>query len=350
MNEILSKVILSPQQSLRDALKLINSQALQVALVTDPQQRLLGVITDGDIRRGLLDNLSLDANVTQVMNTTPTTASPLVTKKQLLALMNQHSILAIPIVKDGTVVGLETLKSAQQRSKFDNPVLIMAGGFGTRLKPLTDRCPKPMLKVGDKPLLEIAISNFSLAGFSNFYLSTHYMPEQIKDYFGDGSKWNINITYLHEDTPLGTGGAVGMLPKETPSLPTIVMNGDILTKVDFQLLLRFHEENQSDATMCVREYDYQIPYGVINGEGNRITQMTEKPIQRFFVNAGIYVINPELINKVEPNVYVDMPSLLESKIAENGNVLMYPIHEYWLDIGRMDDFKQAQVDVCALGF
>lgn len=350
MNEILSKVILSPQQSLRDALELINSQALQVALVTDPQQRLLGVITDGDIRRGLLDNLSLDANVTQVMNTTPTTASPLVTKKQLLTLMHQHSILAIPIVKDDIVVGLETLKSAQQQSQFDNPVLIMAGGFGTRLKPLTDRCPKPMLKVGDKPLLEIAINNFIVAGFSNFYLSTHYMPEQIKDYFGDGSKWNINITYLHEDTPLGTGGAVGMLPKETPSLPTIVMNGDILTKVDFQLLLRFHEENQSDATMCVREYDYQIPYGVINGEGNRITQMTEKPIQRFFVNAGIYVINPELINKVEPNVYVDMPSLLESKIAENGNVLMYPIHEYWLDIGRMDDFKQAQVDVCALGF
>ena len=350
MNEILSKVILSPQQSLRDALELINSQALQVALVTDPQQRLLGVITDGDIRRGLLDNLSLDANVTQVMNIAPTTASPLVTKKQLLALMQQHSILAIPIVKDDIVVGLETLKSVQQQSKFENPVLIMAGGFGTRLKPLTDRCPKPMLKVGDKPLLEIAISNFILAGFSNFYLSTHYMPEQIKDYFGDGSKWNINITYLHEDTPLGTGGAVGMLPKEIPALPTIVMNGDILTKVDFQLLLRFHEENQSDATMCVREYDYQIPYGVINGEGNKITQMTEKPIQRFFVNAGIYVINPELINKVEPNVYVDMPSLLESKIAENGNVLMYPIHEYWLDIGRMDDFKQAQVDVCALGF
>ena len=284
------------------------------------------------------------------MNIAPTTASPLVTKKQLLALMQQHSILAIPIVKDDIVVGLETLKSVQQQSKFENPVLIMAGGFGTRLKPLTDRCPKPMLKVGDKPLLEIAISNFILAGFSNFYLSTHYMPEQIKDYFGDGSKWNINITYLHEDTPLGTGGAVGMLPKEIPALPTIVMNGDILTKVDFQLLLRFHEENQSDATMCVREYDYQIPYGVINGEGNKITQMTEKPIQRFFVNAGIYVINPELINKVEPNVYVDMPSLLESKIAENGNVLMYPIHEYWLDIGRMDDFKQAQVDVCALGF
>ncbi|MCL1057800.1 nucleotidyltransferase family protein [Shewanella gelidimarina] len=350
MSDILSKVILSPQQSLRDALALINSQALQVALVTDAKLHLLGVITDGDIRRGLLDNLSLDAKVTLVMNTEPRTASPMVSKKQLLALMQQHSILAIPIVKDGILIDLETLKSVQQQTQFENRVLIMAGGFGTRLKPLTDCCPKPMLKVGDKPLLEIAISNFIQAGFSNFYLSTHYMPEQIRDYFGDGSKWNINITYLHEDTPLGTGGAVGMLPKETPALPTIVMNGDILTKVDFQLLLKFHDENQSDATMCVREYDYQIPYGVINGEGNRITQMTEKPIQRFFVNAGIYVINPELIGNVEPNVYVDMPSLLESKIADNGNVLMYPIHEYWLDIGRMDDFKQAQVDVCTLGF
>ncbi|MBW8186490.1 nucleotidyltransferase family protein [Shewanella nanhaiensis] len=350
MSPILSKVTISPDKTLRDALELINSQALQVALVIDHNQHLLGVITDGDIRRGLLNNLSLDAIVTQVMNTNPRTAAPSTSKKKLLQLMQQHSILSIPLVKDNILVGLETLKSAQQQTHYANPVLIMAGGFGTRLKPLTDRCPKPMLKVGDKPLLEIALFNFIQAGFTNFYISTHYMPEQIQQHFGDGSQWNINITYVHEDTPLGTGGAVGLLPKSIPQLPTIVMNGDILTKVDFQLLLKFHDDNNADATMCVREYDYQIPYGVISGTGSRITGMIEKPIQRFFVNAGIYVINQEIIKSVAANTYIDMPTLLEQKIADDGHVLMFPIHEYWLDIGQMDDFKQAQADICAIGF
>ncbi|MCZ4336793.1 nucleotidyltransferase family protein [Shewanella colwelliana] len=350
MSQILSNVTISPDKTLRDALQLINSQALQVALVTDNNQRLLGIITDGDIRRGLLSNLSLDAKVTEVMNINPKTASPSTSKKQLLQLMKQHSILSIPLVKNQVLVGLETLKSAQQQSHYENPVLIMAGGFGTRLKPLTDKCPKPMLKVGNRPLLEIALSNFIQAGFTNFYISTHYMPEQIKSHFGDGSQWNVNITYVHENEPLGTGGAVGLLPKDLPQLPAIVMNGDILTKVDFQLLLKFHHENNADATMCVREYDYQIPYGVISGTGNRITDMVEKPVQRFFVNAGIYVINQDIIKSVSANTYIDMPTLLEKKIADEGQVLMFPIHEYWLDIGRMDDFKQAQVDICAIGF
>ncbi len=159
----------------------------------------------------------------------------------------------------------------------------MAGGFGTRLRPLTDHCPKPMLKIGDKPILETVIRNFIKAGFVNFYISTHYMPEQIHQHFGDGSDLGVNISYVHEDTPLGTGGAIGLLPEDMPrDLPLIMINGDVLTKVDFQRLLNFHMENNADATMCVREYDYQIPYGVINGEGNRITSMVEKPIQRFF--------------------------------------------------------------------
>ncbi|ABV37706.1 mannose-1-phosphate guanyltransferase [Shewanella sediminis HAW-EB3] len=349
MSQILSKVTISPEKTLRDALELINSQALQVALVTDHDKHLLGVITDGDIRRGLLNNLSLDALVTEVMNRNPRTASPSTSKKKLLQLMQQHSILSIPLVKDHILVGLETLKSAQQQTNHANPVLIMAGGFGTRLKPLTDKCPKPMLKVGNKPILEIALFNFIQAGFSNFYISTHYMPEQIKEHFGDGSQWNVKISYLHEETPLGTGGAVGLLPTDIPQLPAIVMNGDILTKVDFQLLLKFHEDNDADATMCVREYDYQIPYGVISGSGNRITDMVEKPVQRFFVNAGIYVINQDIIKSVSANTYIDMPTLLEQKIADKGEVLMFPLHEYWLDIGRMDDFKQAQVDICAFG-
>lgn len=342
-------VALRPEQSIRDALEIINTHALQVALIINEKDNLLGVVTDGDIRRGLLKNLSLDAKVASVMNTSPTTASYNTSKSKLINIMESNSILAIPLIENDRIVGLETLKSALIKPCYQNPVLLMAGGFGTRLRPLTDNCPKPMLKVGNKPLLEMTLMNFVKAGFVNFYISTHFMQEQIKEYFGDGNKWNINIHYIHEEFPLGTAGALGLLPKDLPNLPLIMMNGDVLTKVDFQRLLEFHNDNHADATMCVREYDYQIPYGVINGIGNKIISMDEKPIQRFFVNAGIYVVSPALIASVEKDIAVDMPTLLERKIQDTGNVLMFPLHEYWLDIGRLDDFNRAQADINALG-
>ncbi|GAA0789706.1 MULTISPECIES: nucleotidyltransferase family protein [Pseudomonadati] len=342
-------VALAPKQSIRDALEIINLHALQVALVVDENEQLKGVVTDGDIRRALLNNLTLDQPVDLVMNHNPITAQFDTPKQKLIRLMEQKSILAIPLIKDGRVAGLQTLKQALNQPFYDNPVLIMAGGFGTRLRPLTDNCPKPMLKVGNKPLLEMTILNFAKAGFVNFYISTHFMPDQIKDYFGDGNRLNVNITYLHEDSPLGTGGALGLLPNDIPDLPLIMMNGDVLTKVDVQRLLEFHNENQAHATMCVREYEYQIPYGVINGNGNTVVSMEEKPTQRFFVNAGIYVVSPEIIKQVSENQVIDMPTLLDNKIQVGGKVLMFPLHEYWLDIGRLDDFNRAQADICALG-
>ncbi len=265
--------------------------------------------------------------------------------------MNEHDVLFIPIVEEHKLVGLETLHSALvTKPSYKNPVFIMAGGFGTRLRPLTDNCPKPMLKVGDKPILETLIKGFIKAGFHNFYISTHYMPEQIQQHFGDGSDLGVNISYVHENIPLGTGGALGLLPEDMPKdLPLLMINGDILTNVDFQRLLKFHMESDADATMCVREYDYQIPYGVINGEGSKITSMVEKPVQRFFVNAGIYVVSPQVIQSVEKNKKIDMPTLLELHMEKRQKVLMFPIHEYWLDIGRIDDFNRAQVDISNLG-
>ncbi|ABU69678.1 MULTISPECIES: nucleotidyltransferase family protein [Vibrio] len=343
-------VLLTPTATILEALEIINREALRVALVVDEHQHLLGVVTDGDIRRGLLSNLPLTDPIAMVMNTNPTTASVGTEREELIDLMESKGILSVPLLKNAQVVGLETLQGALCRPKYENPVFIMAGGFGTRLKPLTDTCPKPMLKVGGKPILETLIRNFIKAGFQNFYISTHYMPEQIENYFGDGTDLGVNITYVHEDEPLGTGGALGLLPDDLPKgLPLIMMNGDVLTKVDFQRLLDFHNENQADATMCVREYDYQIPYGVINGEGNKITSMVEKPIQRFFVNAGIYVVSPQVINSVPQNHKIDMPTLLEQHMEQRNNILMFPIHEYWLDIGRMDDFNRAQADIHSLG-
>lgn len=345
------KAILSPLQTIKIALEIIDSEALRVALVVSDDNSLLGVVTDGDIRRGLLAGKGLDSPVSEVMNSNPVTGKALSSREELIELMNKFDILFIPIIDKGKLIGLETLHGALvDKPCYENPVFIMAGGFGTRLKPLTDSCPKPMLKIGNKPILETVIRSFVKAGFVNFYISTHYMPEQIVNYFGDGTGLGVKITYVHENEPLGTGGALGLLPKSLPiDLPLILMNGDVLTKVDFQRLLDFHQENQADATMCVREYDYQIPYGVINGEGNKIKSMIEKPIQRFFINAGIYVVSPRVINSVPMNCRIDMPTLLERHMEERDNVLMFPIHEYWLDIGRMDDFNRAQADIHTLG-
>ncbi|RDL44017.1 alcohol dehydrogenase [Marinomonas piezotolerans] len=351
MSHSWQKALISGSSSIKKALRIIDSEALRVALVVTPDRKLLGIITDGDIRRALLDGLSLEEPVSKIMNTSPIIASDSATKDQLVALMEKHQALSVPIVgQDGVVTGLETLHSALSKKRYQNPVFIMAGGFGTRLKPLTDNCPKPMLKVGDKPILETVIKSFIASGFNNFYISTHYMPEQIHEHFKGGEELGVSIFYVHEESPLGTGGALGLLPDNIPqNLPLIMINGDVLTTVNFERLLKFHEENNADATMCVREYDYQIPYGVINGEGNRITSMVEKPVHRFFVNAGIYVLSPRVVNSVEKNERIDMPSLLEKHMRDRQNILMFPIHEYWLDIGRMDDFKRAQVDIHTLG-
>lgn len=343
-------ILIKPYQPIRDALQLIDSESLRIALVVDDQFRLLGVVTDGDVRRGLLKNLSINSPVYMVMNTKPLTAKLGTARKELVKFMEKEQLLAIPLMDGNKVAGLETLQRVGQHSKYQNPVFIMAGGFGMRLRPLTDNCPKPMLKVGDKPILEIVLNSFVNAGFVNFYISTHYLPEMIHDYFGDGSKWNVKINYVHEEEPLGTGGALGLLPSDIPDLPLILINGDVLTNVDFERVLEFHNKHDAAATMCVRDYEYQVPFGVIQGEGNKVTSMVEKPVQRFFVNAGIYIVSPKIRSLVRQNFRIDMPTLLEQSISQHQNVLMFPIHEYWLDIGRIEDYNRAQTDIMNLEF
>lgn len=349
MTQQWKNVLIKPHNTIRDALEIINREALRIALVVGDAQELLGVVTDGDIRRGLLNNLELSSQVALVMNENPITVNAGVSSHKLNALMSSHGILSVPVVENGKVIGLETIQTIDKRS-YENPVFIMAGGFGTRLKPLTDNCPKPMLKIGNKPILETVIRSFVRSGFKNLYISTHFMPSVIMDYFGNGEAFGANIRYIHEDNPLGTGGALGLLPDDlSDDLPLIMMNGDVLTNVDFERVLQYHCENNADATICVREYDYQIPYGVITGDGNKIVSMQEKPVHHFFVNAGIYVVSPRIFKSVPKNHRIDMPTLLEGCMQEQDNILMFPIHEYWLDIGRMDDFKRAQVDIYSLG-
>ena len=342
------KVRVYVNSSIHDVLKIINEQALRVALVVDEADKLVGIVTDGDVRRGLLAGKNLHDPACQVMNRDFITADSNTSRTELISIMEEYDVLSIPLVENGVLVGLETLHHALEVSRLDNPVFIMAGGFGTRLRPLTDKCPKPMLKVGDKPILETLILRFKKSGFSNFYISTHYLPEMIRDHFEDGTKFGVNIRYVHEENPLGTGGALGLLPADIKQLPLVMINGDVLTKVDFRRLLSFHNQNQPCATMCVREYDYTVPFGVVNGDGNKIVSMEEKPTHSFFVNAGIYVIDPSVFNSVPANQKIDMPTLLEQKISSAQSVIMFPIHEYWLDVGRMEDFNKAQIDFHAL--
>lgn len=331
---------------LETAIATLDQGGERIVLVTDIDERLLGTVTDGDVRRALLRHLPMTTPVGEVMCATPQVAQLQWSREKILSVMESSRLLQLPLVdSSGRVVGLETLHELLEKKRIDNPVFLMAGGFGKRLYPLTQDCPKPMLKVGDKPILELILQSLADAGFHRFYISTHYLPEMIREHFGDGSKWNVNIQYVHEDEPLGTGGALGLLKPGEVDLPMILMNGDLLTRVDHRSLLEFHERSQGAATLCVREYESQIPYGVVQSDGHRITQIVEKPVQRFFISAGIYVLSPELVSRVVPGQPIDMPTLLEQEIDAGRDVNMFPVHEYWLDIGRMDDFHRAQEEV-----
>lgn len=340
------KALVNSDATLEQAIEVLDKAALRIALVVDASDRLLGTLTDGDVRRALLKHLPLETPVNQVMNGQPKTAEQSWTESRILAVMEQHELLQLPLVDaEKRVVGLANLHDILNKHRHDNPVFLMAGGFGTRLRPLTNNCPKPMLKVGDKPILEQILLNFVEAGFHRFYISTHYMPEVIRDYFGDGEKWGISIQYVHEEEPLGTGGALGLLPHDEIDQPLFMMNGDLLTSLNLHSFLEFHQTHNGVATMCVREYEHQVPYGVITSEGTQIKSMVEKPVHRFFVNAGIYLLDPALVKSVEPGTRIDMPTLLEQQIDGGNAVNMFPIHEYWLDIGRMDDFHKAQTEM-----
>jgi len=351
MQKVPQSIYIYDHQSINDALVAINSDSqFKIAIVLDANKKLAGTVTDGDIRRGLLSNESPDNSVKNIMNKNPVTASIETTPDKLNQQMKIKGIQVILITDKNFVIGLVTSKDVSQLASYDNPILIMAGGFGTRLRPLTDNCPKPMLNIGNKPILEWQIDMFSNQGYKNFYISTHYFPEIIKDFFGDGSSKGININYVHEDSPLGTGGALGLMPDNLSKKPLIVINGDILTKIDINKVLDFHYKKKLDATICVREYEFQVPFGVVNGNGYDITGMTEKPIERFFINAGIYVVNNSIINQVKSNTYIDLPNLLMQQIDSGKNIMKFPIYEYWLDIGRVGDFERAKRDYTSEGF
>ncbi len=338
------KLLVSPFTSIIETMKNIDQTAAQIALVVDDDFRLLGTVTDGDIRRGILKGISLDQEVTKVMNHHPISMRVGASKQEIKKIFQQKKLRQLPLLNErGEVVDVIFSDILLDTVSFDNWVVLMAGGLGTRLRPLTENIPKPMLTVGTKPILQTILESFIEYGFHRYYFCVNYKREIIKDYFGNGLKWGVNIQYLDEDEQLGTAGALSLFP-EKPSKPIIVMNGDILTKVNFQQLLQYHEETNSVATMCVREYQHQVPYGVVRTDGTKLCSIEEKPIERYFVNAGIYVLNPEVLDYIPKNEFYDMPSLFNLLIKEKKKTSVFPIREYWLDIGKMPDFEKANLE------
>lgn len=345
MDRNYSNLTVTPSASLKEALKVIDAGAMRLALVVDDDGILLGTLSDGDVRRALIHGLSLAEPVSRAMNRMPRTVLASADRNDVVATMEKNDLLVIPIVDSKQhLVGIFSHKEFLKPPRRENWVFLMAGGYGTRLKPLTDQCPKPMLKIGGKPLLQIILENYLAAGFHKFYISVHYMAEMIKNHFEDGSQWNAAIRYVEEAYPLGTAGSLGLLPT-VDDLPLLMMNGDVLTKVDVGELLQFHEKNRSDMTMCVREYDFTVPYGVVETSGRHVTAITEKPVHRFYVNAGVYVLSPSVVSGVKANAKIDMTELAERLIKAERDVSMFPIHEYWLDVGRPDDFLRAQEEL-----
>lgn len=275
------------------------------------------------------------------MKTNSIVATPGLSRDDLLKIMKENEINQIPIVDGkGFVIGLELLSNLIKDQVVKNWVIVMAGGLGTRLNSLTDNCPKPLLKVGDKPLLETIMCNFVEQGFKKFYFTINYKGEMIKEYFGDGSRWGVSISYIIEEERLGTAGALGLL-LEKPEKPLLVMNGDLLTKTNYKQLLDFHQESRAVATMCVREYSFQIPYGIVKLANNRLQEINEKPVHHFFVNAGIYVLEPEVLDMVPYHKYLDMTTLFTKMIKQKKETAVFPIREYWIDIGYYKDYEKA---------
>jgi NDP-sugar pyrophosphorylase family protein len=316
---------------------------MQIVLVLDTSGILLGTLTDGDIRRGLLRGLTLDDAIEGAMRSNSFVVPPEMGYDMVLQLMKANHLRQLPVVDAGhKVVGLHLWDEIAVPS-FPNSIVIMAGGLGTRLRPHTESCPKPMLPVAGKPMLEHIIERAKAEGFSHFIIAVQYLGHIIEEYFGNGEHFGVRIEYLRERTPLGTAGALSLLTPHL-ELPFLVTNGDVLSDIRYGELLAFHSRHAAVATMAVRLHEWQHPFGVVQTQGVDIVGFEEKPVARTHINAGIYVLNPEALSGMVDNRRCDMPTLFELLQAEGKRTVAYPMHEPWLDVGRPDDLNRANAE------
>jgi len=341
--------LIAADATLRDAIGNLQKTGLQIAMVVTPEDVLIGTVTDGDIRQGLLHGLDLSSPLESIIRRDPLVVPPELGSAAALQLMKANGFHAIPAVnRDRRVMGLHLLQTLLSPGARPNLMVIMAGGKGSRLKPHTDNCPKPLLPVGGKPILEHILERAKTEGFCRLVVAIHHLGEMVEDHFGDGSKWDVEIEYLREESPLGTAGAIGIM-NPRPTAAFLVSNGDLLTDVSYSELLDFHLRHKAAATMAVRLHEWEHPFGVVRTEGVDITGFDEKPVSRSHVNAGVYVLEPSALDLMIPGEQCDMPTLF-SRLKERGErTIVFPMHEPWLDVGRTDDLERAQANHSSAG-
>lgn len=336
------KTLLPIGSTIQQAIHSLDSSAMQIVLAVSDNEQLIGTLTDGDIRRAFLKGLTMDTVIDNIVKKSPLVVPPEINRDSVLQLMQANKIHQLPVVDQyGKVLGLHLWDSIIAPSTLDNLMVIMAGGKGTRLRPHTENCPKPMLEVGGKPMLQHIIERAKKNGFHNFLISLHYLGEMIEDYFEDGNRLGVSISYLREEKPLGTAGCLSLM-NEYPTHPFIVTNGDVLTDIHYNEILDFHQRQSALATMAVRQHEIQNQFGVVKIKGIEIEGFEEKPVYRSHVNAGIYVLSPLALKYLERKEHCDMPTLFERIREGAGKAIVYPMHEPWLDVGRPEDLKIAR--------
>lgn len=336
------KALLTAKSTLYQAICCLDETALQIVIVVAEDGRLLGTLTDGDIRRGLLRGLEMNSSVESIIHQEPLVVPPQLGRDIVLQLMQANKVHQLPVVDDNRfVVGLHLWSELLKPDTRSNVMVIMAGGRGTRLGVFTDNCPKPMLQIGGKPMLEHIIERAKGEGFTQFVLAIHYLGQMIEDHFGDGSKMKVKIEYLRESIPLGTAGALGLM-RTRPIESFLVTNGDVLTDIRYGEMLDFHKRHSASATMAVRLHEWQHPFGVVKTNGVDIIGFEEKPVARSHINAGIYVLDPNVLDLIEINEHCDMPLLFSRAQKQIARTIVYPMHEPWLDVGRPADLENAR--------
>jgi dTDP-glucose pyrophosphorylase/CBS domain-containing protein len=348
--EQLERILVSPDCPIREAMQRIDASGLGIVLITDQGRRLLGTITDGDVRRAILASVDLQASVRTLLGAsgrpTPLTAPDGTTPEEMVRQMRQAGVRHLPIVEDnGRVVDLALLGDVESDMSIPVTAVVMAGGFGTRLRPLTEGTPKPLLPIGEKPLLHLIMDQLREAGVRKVHVTTHYKGDQISRYLGNGEAFGLDVVCAPEDRPLGTAGSLGFI--EPTDEPLLVVNGDILTRLDFRHFVTFHREHRADMTVAVRRYEFQVPYGVVEAEGVHVVGISEKPTVGFFVNAGMYLLDRDILALVARGEHCDMPDLIKKALAKRLRVITFPVHEYWLDVGQLEDYRTACEDVQA---
>ena len=336
----IDEIKINQNASIKQALKVIDKGAIKVAVVLSDDGLLLGMLSDGDIRRALLKGMSLDDSITSIINRDPVVANIDDTKERILELANEKKLHQIPIISNGKLIGIQDIREFLAPKNKPNKVILMVGGLGTRLRPLTNDVPKPMLDVGNKPILHTIVENFAKYGYTDIIMCVNYKSEIIKEYFGNGDKFGVKIEYVLESQRMGTAGALSLL-KERPKDDFFVMNGDLLTNVNFEYLHEYHKDSNACASICIRKYEMQVPYGVVNVRANKVTSIEEKPTQSFFVSAGIYMFSPIVLDFIPKGVFYDMPTLFSELLKQDFAVYPFFIREYWLDIGKMDEYRRA---------